>query len=120
MSNNSTSPPPDLIRTIEQDDLDSFLEGMDRVRRSIAGIAEAVNMTDPGRLHAKSIDLLDHSNVACGLSSILWACANEIRIDLEQFRRRFSPIPQGQVKTAEPVPLAKRAGPVIEFSAVTK
>ena len=119
MSTHSTTP-SDLIRTIEKDDLNSFLDDMDRLQCCVAGIGEAMEMTNPNRMRSESSDLLDQSNIASGLSSILKVCANEMRINLEQLQKQFSPIPEDNVKADTRSPLVKCAGPVIEFAPATE
>jgi hypothetical protein len=112
---------PDPVRTIEQDDLDTFLEKINRLQRCVAGIAHAIDMTDRSRNSGPSNNLLiNPSVIAVGLSSILLACASEMQISLEHLQRSFSPVPEHEKK---PCPQGLRTEgpcPVTELSATRR
>lgn len=72
------------------DNLDSILESMERVQECVAGVAKSVAMTNDYQLYDESKSLLNPSNIADGLASILNVCANELRMDLERLRRQVA------------------------------
>jgi hypothetical protein len=112
--------PPDLVRTIEQDDLDTFRDNMNRLQRCVAGVARALDMTNRFENSARSNDLLNNSAIAVGLASILLACASEIEISVEQLQRRFSPIPEDKKRPRPQGLRTEGRCPVTELSATRR
>ncbi len=94
------SVPSRRVHTIEHEDLEDYLDNVDRYRACIEGMATIVDLLDTGRLHSESGKLIDesHGNIASGLAVVLAVCATEMRIDTENFRHHHPADNEGGIQ----------------------
>jgi hypothetical protein len=75
--------------TVQEEGFEEFLRNLNKEANCLDAVAVILDRIDPHQLRAESRDLLDQSTIDTALSGILAACASEIRIDVNNFRRDY-------------------------------
>jgi hypothetical protein len=82
-------PKPPVTLIVQREGCEEFLSNLNKETNCLDAVAVILDRIDPHQLRAASRDLLDQSTIDTALSGILAACASEIRIGVNNFRRDY-------------------------------